>query len=395
MQTPIYLDYNATTPVDPKVIETINVYLSSHFGNPSSSHYYGQQAYEGVAWARQQVAELIESAADEIFFTGSASEANNMAVLGAARALRFEGRHLITSAIEHPSVLEPFNQLKKEGWDITILPVDQYGRIKVSDVRRALRHDTVLVSIMHANNEVGTIQPIEDIYRLLRPLNILLHVDAAQSIGKIPVSVESLGVDLLTIAGHKLYAPKGIGALYVRKGIQLSPLMFGASQEQGRRTGTENVAYIAGLGTAAHLAKQRLGIEEARLTYKRNMLHTLLSKEIKGLQLNGHPELRLPNTLNLSFPNVSSQALLQQASYVAASVGSACHAKNTSSSYVLNAMNISYERQQGAVRLSVGTPTTEEEIKWAATILINSWQDCQQNNTESFASLKMVQRGNM
>lgn len=389
MKTPIYLDYNATTPVDPKVIETINVYLTSHFGNPSSSHCYGQQAYEGVAWARQQVAELIDATEDEIVFTGSASEANNMAILGTAHALRFKGRHLITSAIEHPSVLEPFYQLKKEGWDITVLPVDQYGCVKLNDVRQAIRHDTVLVSVMHANNEVGTIQPIEEISRLLRPLDILFHVDAAQSAGKIPVSVKTLGVDLLTIAGHKLYAPKGVGALYIREGIQLSPVMFGAAQEQGRRTGTENVAYIAGLGTAAHLAKRRLDIEDARLLYKRNKLHTLLDKEIKGLRLNGHPDLRLPNTLNLSFPDVSGEELLNQASfYVAASVGSACHANSSSASSVLTAMGLNYERQRGAVRLSVGHTTTEEEIKWAATILINSWQECQQNNTQPLLSIK-------
>jgi len=395
MQTPIYLDYNATTPVDPKVVETINVYLSNHFGNPSSSHTYGQQAAEAVTWARQQVAELIDATQDEIVFTASASEANNMAILGVAHALRYKGRHLITTAIEHPSVLQPFSHLKKEGWDITVLPVDEYGRVKLNDVRQAIRRDTVLVSVMHANNETGTIQPIEDISHLLRPLDIVFHVDAAQSIGKIPVSVDILGADLLTIAGHKLYAPKGIGALYISEGIQLSPVMFGAAQEHDRRTGTENVAYIAGLGTAAHLVKLRLDIEEARLTYKRNMLHTLLSKEIKELQLNGHPDMRLPNTLNLSFPNVSGQALLKQASYVAASVGSACHANNGTASGVLTAMNLSYQRQRGAVRLSIGHPTTEEEIKWAATILISAWKECQQNNMESLTSLKMVQRGNM
>jgi len=392
MQTPIYLDYNATTPVDPKVVETINVYLNNDFGNPSSSHSYGQQAAEAVAWARQQVAGLIDAAEDEIVFTGSASEANNMAIIGAAHALRHKGRHLITTAIEHPSVLQPFIHLKKEGWDITVLPVDQYGRVKVNDVRQAIRRDTVLVSVMHANNEVGTIQPIEDISRLLRPLDIVFHVDAAQSVGKIPASVNTLGVDLLTIAGHKLYAPKGVGALYIREDIQLSPVMFGATQEHGRRTGTENVAFISGLGTAAHLVKYRLDIEEARLTYKRNMLHTLLSKEIKGLQLNGHPDMRLPNTLNLSFPNVSGQELLKQASYVAASVGSACHANNGTASSVLTAMNLSYERQRGAVRFSVGHATTEEEIKWASTILTSAWKECQQNNVESLASLKMVQR---
>jgi len=396
MQTPIYLDYNATTPVDPKVVETINVYLSNDFGNPSSSHVYGRQAAEAVTWARQQVAELIDARQDEIIFTGSASEANNMAIFGIAHALRYKGRHLITTAIEHPSILQPFVHLKKEGWDITVLPVDQYGRVKVNDVGKAIRRDTVLVSVMHANNEVGTIQPIEEISRLLRPLDIVFHVDAAQSVGKIPASVNTLGVDLLTIAGHKLYAPKGIGALYIKDGTPISPVLFGAAQEQGRRTGTENVAFIAGLGTAAHLVKHRLDIEEARLTYKRNKLHSLLDKEIKGLKLNGHPELRLPNTLNISFPDVSGQELLNQvSSSLAASMGSACHANSNSASSVLTTMNISYERQRGAVRLSVGHATTEEEIKWAAIILISGWRECQQNNRETLASLKMVQRGNI
>lgn len=391
MQRPIYLDYNATTPVDAKVAETIAIYLTNHFGNPSSSHTYGRQAAEAVAWARQQVAEMIDATDEEIVFTGSASEANNIAILGAARALRYKGRHLITTAIEHPSVLQPFYQLKKEGWDITILPVDKYGLVKLNDLRQAIRHDTVLVSVMHANNEVGTIQPIEDISRLLGSLDIIFHVDASQSIGKIAVSVNRLGVDLLTIAGHKLYAPKGIGALYIGEDIQLYPVMFGATQEQGYRTGTENVSFITGLGTAAHLINHRLGIEEARLTYKRNMLHTLLSQEIKGLKLNGHPNLRLPNTLNISFPNVSGQDLLNQASYVAASVGSACHANNSIASSVLTAMKINHEQQRGAVRLSVGYPTTEEEIKWAAIILISAWKECQKNNIESsLVTLKSV-----
>lgn len=374
MRWPIYLDYNATTPVHPEVVDTVELHLRESFGNPSSSHVYGQRAHEAIALARQQMAALIGSRPEEVVFTSCASEANNMAILGSAKAMSHRGRHLITSAVEHPSVMQPFLHLQEEGWDLSIVPVDSYGRVDPEDVRQAIRPDTVLVSIMHANNEVGTIQPIREIAQITRERDVLLHVDAAQSVGKIPVSVDALGVDLLTIAGHKFYAPKGVGALYIREGIQLSPTLFGAGQEHGRRTGTENVAYIAGIGTAAQLTGERLTSEEVRLRNLRDLLHARLEEEIAGLKLNGHPKDRLPNTLNVSFPDVDGRALLsQESSDIAASVGSACHAKGEHISGVLGAMGLSSERARGALRLSVGQPTTEEEVERAALALIDGW----------------------
>lgn len=385
MKRPIYLDYNATTPVDPEVVRTIEIYLHDYFGNPSSSHDYGRQAREGITWARQQVAVLVDASPEEIVFTGSASEANNMALLGGARALRNQGQHLITSAVEHPSVMQPLHHLQEEGWEVSIVPVDHYGRVDPEDVQRAMRPDTVMVSIMHANNEVGTIQPIQQIAALTRQRGIVLHVDAAQSVGKIPVSVDVLGVDLLTLAGHKFYAPKGVGALYIRQGIRLAPIMFGAGQEQGRRTGTENVAYIAGIGTAARLAKERLTVDEERLRHKRDLLYTRISQAIPALQLNGHPQARLPNTLNVSFPGVQGNMLLARAAdVVAASVGSACHAQDGGVSGVLGAMGFAPERAQGAVRLSVGLPTTDEEIERVAAALICAWRECRQSDAAGF-----------
>lgn len=382
MLRPIYLDYNATTPVDPEVVDEIYTYLLEHFGNPSSSHVYGQRAHQGIEWARQQVAQLIDARPEEIVFTGSATEANNMAILGVEQAKHRQGRHLITSAVEHPSVLQPFYHLQQQGWEISIIPVDEYGRVDPDDIRRSVRADTTLVSIMHANNEVGTIQPIQDIAEITRQNGIILHVDAAQSIGKIPVSVENLNVDLLTIAGHKFYAPKGVGALFIRDGIQLEPLMFGAKQEQGKRTSTENVPYIVGLGKAARLAKQRLASEQVNLQKKRDLLYARLKKAIPALQLNGHPQMRLPNTLNVSFPGVQGKTLLEQVGdLVAASVGSACHANSEQGSGTLHAMGLPVERIQGAVRLSVGLPTTEEEIERAASDLINTWRECHQAET--------------
>ena len=256
MNAPIYLDYNATTPVDPRVADAIDPYLHQHFGNPSSTHVYGLNAHAAVERAREQVATLIGAQVDEIVFTGCATEANNLAIRGAARALRDKGRHLITSSVEHPAVEQPFQRLSDDGWEVTVIPVDIYGRVDPASLSAALREDTILVSIMHANNEVGTIQPVEEIAAITGPRGILLHTDAAQSAGKIPVSVDELGVDLLTLAGHKFYAPKGVGVLYVRRGTPLQPVLVGAGHEAGLRPGTENVPAIAGLGEAARIASE-------------------------------------------------------------------------------------------------------------------------------------------
>jgi len=377
MKLPIYLDYNATTPVDPQVADALEPYLRQDFGNPSSSHIYGRRAHEAVEQARQQVAILIGAQSAEIIFTGCATEANNLAIRGVARALRHKGRHLITSAVEHPSVTQPFNYLQEEGWEVTVVPVDVRGRVNPADVSNALRDDTVLVSIMHANNEVGTIQPIAEITAITRQHVILLHTDAAQSTGKIPVSVDTLGVDLLTLAGHKFYATKGVGALYVRNGTLIQPVLVGAGHEHGLRPGTENVPAIVGLGDAARLATERGANEMLHLREMRDALHRQLAEAVPDLLLNGHPELRLPNTLNLSFPNVDGRELLAQAADdVAASVGSACHEEGETVSGVLGAMGITAERARGAVRLSLGVHTTEEEIDQAAKALITAWQAC-------------------
>lgn len=374
MRAPIYLDYNATTPVAPKVLEAMLPYLREHFGNPSSNHVYGRRAQGAVARARKQVAALIGAAPGEIVFTGCATEANNLAILGVAEALRERGRHLITSAVEHPAVARPMEHLRERGWDLTVLPVDAQGRVSPEHLAAALRDDTVLVSVMHANNEVGSLQPISELAALARAWGVLFHTDAAQSVGKIPVGVDALRVDLLTIAGHKLYAPKGVGALYVRAGTPIAPIQFGAGHEQGLRPGTENVPHIVGLGAAAELARARLPEGMDRLRERRDALHQRLADAIPDLVLNGHPDERLPNTLNLSFPGVSGRGLLARTVEVAASVGSACHEEGAGVSGVLGAMGVSPEPALGAVRLSLGEPTTDAEIRQAADALIAAWR---------------------
>ena len=375
MNKSIYLDYNATTPVDPLVADAIEPYLRQHFGNPSSTHVYGRNAHQAVERAREQVASLIGAQADEIIFTGCATEANNLAIRGAARALRDKGRHLITSAIEHPAVEKPFQRLSEDGWEVTVIPVDSYGQVDPAKLSDALRDDTVLVSIMHANNEVGTIQPVEEIAAITRPRGILLHTDAAQSVAKIPVSVDDLGIDLLSLAGHKFYATKGVGVLYVRRGTALQPVLVGAGHEAGLRPGTENVPAIAGLGEAARIAHEHKPEHTQQLRLLRDQLHTRLADAIPGLLLNGHPEQRLPNTLNLSFPGVDGRELLAlAAAEVAASVGSACHEDDVAVSGVLGAMGIEVDRARSAVRLSLGKPSTDVEIERAAKALIAAWK---------------------
>jgi cysteine desulfurase len=360
MRRPIYLDYNATTPVATEVVAAIRPYLESEFGNPSSSHEYGQRARQAVQQARGEVAALIGAQPDEIVFTGCATEANNLAILGVARALKGNKRHLVTSAIEHPAVMQPMLRLREDGWDVTVVAVDGQGMVDAQAVAASLRPDTALVSIMHANNEIGTLQPVPAIAAHTRARGILLHTDAAQSAGKVPLDVDALGVDLLTLAGHKFYATKGVGALYVRRGTALAPVLFGADQEHGLRPGTENVPAIVGIGAAARLARERLPDAPPRLRRLRDELHRLLEAGVPGLLLNGHPELRLPNTLHVSFPGVSGRALLAAAAEtVAASVGSACHAQADAVSGVLAAMGFDAARAMGAVRMSVGIATTD------------------------------------
>ena len=375
MSRPVYLDHNATTPVAPEVAAAIRPFLHENFGNPSSSHPIGQQARAAVLQSRQQVATLINAAPDEIVFTGCATEANNLALLGVAAKAPAGRRHLVVSAVEHPAVMQPALHLQRHGWQLSIVPVDARGRVAPSAVAAVLRPDTALVSVMHANNEVGTIQPVGEIAALTRPRGILLHTDAAQSAGKIGVDVEALGVDLLTLAGHKLYATKGGGALYVRSGTPIGGIMFGADQEHGLRPGTENVPAIVGFGVAARLARERLPEATAHLRRLRDGLHTLLAGAIPGLVLNGDPDARLPNTLHISFPGVTGRMLLQDASaVVAASVGSACHSEHDAVSGVLAAMGVDSARAAGAVRLSVGWTTTDDDITRAAAGLIAGWR---------------------
>lgn len=375
MNFPIYLDYNATTPIAPEVAAAMRPWFEDQFGNPSSSHVYGQQARKAVAHARESVAALIGARTDEIVFTGSATEANNLALLGVARAMAPHKRHLIVSAIEHPAVMQPALHLRDAGWDVTVLPVDEFGHIALDELRATLRPDTALVSVMHANNEVGTIHPVAGIATLVRANGSLMHTDAAQSAGKVALDVAALGVDLLTLAGHKFYGPKGIGALYVRRGTPLKPILFGADQEHGLRPGTENVALIVGAGETARLASSRLPHATAHLASLRDDLHRRLAEGAPGLLLNGHPVQRLPNTLHVSFPFVSGRDLLAATADVAASIGSACHSEADAVSGVLAAMGCDAARARGAVRLSVGFPTSAREIDRAATSLIGAWRE--------------------
>jgi len=368
----IYLDYNATTPIDPEVAEAMRPYLTEHFGNPSSSHWFGAQTKQAVEKARAQVAALLGCEPDEVVFTSGGSEANNYAIKGVAEAYREKGNHLITSQIEHPAVLHPCRYLEAHGYEVTYLPVDEFGRVDPADVAAAITARTILITIMHANNEVGTIQPIAEIGALARERGVLFHTDAAQTVGKVPTRVRELNVDLLTVAGHKLYAPKGVGALYVRRGVRLATLIHGAGHEAGRRAGTENVLEIVGLGQACEIAARDLAENAARMKARRDRLHAGLEERVGGLVLNGHPERRLPNTLNVSFEGVDAHTLLAQIDELAVSTGSACHAGMTEPSPVLTAMGVPPRRALGAVRFSVGKFTTEEEIDRAVALLANA-----------------------
>ncbi|MGQ9483491.1 MAG: cysteine desulfurase family protein [Desulfosoma sp.] len=366
---PIYLDYNATTPMDPKVVEAMRPCLESVFGNPSSTHAYGRKAKEILEEARTRVAALLGARPEEIVFTSGGTESNNMALCGVARARKAQGRHIVTSRIEHPAVLEPCLALMEEGFDVTFVNVDAHGMVDPQEVLAAFRSDTVLVSIMHSNNEVGTIQPIKAIAQAAKARGIIVHTDAAQSVGKVFVDVDDLGVDLLTVAGHKLYAPKGVGALYVRSGTPMERILFGAGQERGLRPGTENLLEIVGLGMAAAVAKDQLVEEIPRLKALRDRLQDLLFKAFPEARLNGHPEQRLPNTLSVSFPGTTVDLLLGAMPMVAASAGAACHSDQVRISHVLEAMGVPREVAQGTLRFSVGRFTRREDVETAAAII--------------------------
>lgn len=358
----IYLDFNASTPVAPEVATRMRAVLGAPFGNPSSDHWAGKPAREAVERARTQVAGLLGCDAGEVVFTSGGSEANNHALKGIFFAKSIAHPHIITTQIEHPAVINPCRFLERLGGKVTLLPVDAFGRVDPEDVRRAVTPNTILISVMHANNEVGTIQPIQEISRIAREHGILCHTDAAQSVGKIPTKVGKLGVDLLSVAGHKLYGPKGVGALYVRAGIQLEPLIHGAGHESGRRAGTENVLLDVGLGAACELAESWIAGQSVQNL--RDLFWRRLTEHFDGrVVLNGHPADRLPNTLNVSFPGKVGAEILRALDGVAASTGSACHSGSIELSPVLRAMRIPPETGMGAIRFSLGRTTTEEEIE--------------------------------
>jgi cysteine desulfurase len=369
---PIYLDFNATTPVADAVVEAMLPYLRTHFGNPSSGHVYGRRARLAVETARAQVAALIGAEPEEILFTGSGTEANNLLILGLAD--RLSPGPVACSTIEHPAVLKPLQALGRRTWTVTLLPVDQGGRVELDGVADRLVPGIRLVSVMHSNNEVGTLQPVGALARLAHAKGAVMHSDAAQSIGKVPVDVGELEVDALTIVGHKFYAPKGIGALYVRKGTPLSPILFGGGQERGLRPGTENVALIVALGAAAVLAQERLAADQAHLQQLRDRLAAALHQGVPGLLRNGDADQALPHCLNVSFPGVRGSAVLAVAGGIAASTGSACHEGGETPSEVLLAMGCEPIRALGAVRLSVGRPTTTALVDQAAAQLIAAWR---------------------
>jgi cysteine desulfurase len=369
---PIYLDHNATTPLLPEVVDAMVPYLREHFGNPSSAHVYGRRAREAVARARAQVAALMGAAAEEILFVANGTEANNLAIRGVTAALP-EKWYVVTSVIDHPATTEPCRELEQHGWRVKWLPVDETGRVRVADAVALLRNYTALITLMHANNETGVLQPIAELAREARARGVLVHTDAAQSVGKLPVSVEALGVDLLTVVGHKFGAPKGVGALYVRKGTPLRPFLRGAGHEHGLRPGTENVASIVGLGVACEVARHTVEGEAKRVRALRDELWERLRARVPGLALNGHPEERLPNTLNVRFPGVSGSTLLATTPEVAASTGSACHAGEESASSVLTAMGVEPREALGSVRLSLGRTTTHEDVVASADALANAW----------------------
>ena len=367
----IYLDYAATTPTHPEVMKVMLPYFTEAFGNPSSIHSFGQEAKEAIEKARNQVAALIGAESEEIVFTGSGTEADNFALKGVALANQGKGNHIIISSIEHHAVLETCKFLEKQGFPVTYLPVDGYGMVDPSGVKKAITGKTILISVMHANNEVGTVEPIAEIGNIAREAEIYLHTDAVQTAGHIPVDVNKLNVDLLSISAHKLYGPKGIGALYIRKGTKVSSFMHGGDQERGKRASTENVPAIVGFGKAAEIAQREMLEEAQKLIVLRDQLIEGILKSIEHTQLNGHPVMRLPNNVNVSVDYAEGESMLLNLDLagICASTGSACSSSDLQPSHVLVAMGLSHLQAHGSLRFTSGKWTTEEEINQVLNVL--------------------------
>jgi cysteine desulfurase len=368
----IYLDYNATTPIVAEVADAMRPFIELEFGNPSSIHSFGIKARKAVETARGQVAILLGCSPDEIVFTSGGTESNNMAIKGAAFANRSKGNHIITSMVEHPAVMEVCSYLQKYGFRITYLPVDEYGIVSPTDLETAVCADTILITIMHANNEVGTVQPIRELATIANHRDILFHTDAAQSAGKIYTDISEICVDMLSLAGHKLYAPKGIGALYIKQGVRIDKLMHGATHERNLRAGTENVTGIVGLGKACEISFRDLDKNRHHFTNCRDRLEKGLMQQLSGCKMNGHPVLRLPNTLSISFAGLEAESILAELTTLAASAGAACHAPGESTSGVLAAMNVPNEFAKGTIRFSVGRSTSIAEIDKSIELIVGA-----------------------
>jgi cysteine desulfurase len=370
MRNFIYLDHNATTPIDPGAAAAMKNIMDEEFGNPSSGYFLGTRAKQKVEQAREEIAGLLHADAEEVVFTSGGSESNNMVLKGIVDLRRPGDFHIVTSAVEHPAILNTALFLLELGVHVTILPVDRYGRIDLDDLRKAIQPHTALISIMLANNETGTLQPVREITRIAREYNLPVHTDAAQAVGKLPVDVEGLGVDFLTVAGHKLYGPKGVGALFMKQGKDLTPLIHGGGQERGKRSGTENTILAVGLGAACRVAGKRIEKDETHMKALRDRFQSLLFDGVDGLVLNGHTVERLPNTLNVSVPRMEGAKILEGLPRVIASTGAACHDRTVKLSHVLSAMGVPPEIGMGALRFSLGRSNTPDQIAEAAGMII-------------------------
>lgn len=362
----IYLDYAATTPTDPEVARAMQPYFFDNFGNASSIHSFGQEARKGMEEARQILADFLGAKTEEIVFNSGGTEANNTAIFGAALALKNKGNHIITSAIEHHAVLEPCKFLEKQGYKITYLPVDKTGLVDPQDLKKAITKETILITIMHANNEIGTIQPIEEVAKIAKEAGVYMHTDAVQTTGHVPIDVNKLGVDMLSLSAHKFYGPKGVGALYIRKGTKISRYLYGGDQERGRRASTSNVSGIVGLGKAVELCRNKMAQERAFQSGLRDLLIKEIPKKISDSYLNGHPVKRLPNNVNFSFSFIEGESILLNLDLlgIAASTGSACTSSSLSPSHVLLAIGLTHELAHGSLRLTLGRWTKIEDISY-------------------------------